>query len=340
VQRFGAAVATLFVACLRQPARPSFDDTAIAAACADQAAAICARRTACTYMDYGVTLTYGDDATCLERQPLTCVHNLHVVDTGSTSAEVEGCAQSYASLSCSDFFDGFMPDRCIAAGPGATGSSCSSNAQCASDSCVVPPHQICGTCQPQPLAGASCNTRADCGHDLTCAIPSGASSGACVALVGDGMACLSGMIPCVAGDTCVGDDPTTGVMGTCKRAGNSVGAPCDSSRKTMPACDGNFGLACTGTAGTCQPIVLVAYGGVCGVMGAANAKILYSCAGGGLCAKAAMATTGTCVAPAADGDPCSIDTTVGPPCLSPAICVVPSGSTAGTCVLPDPAACF
>lgn len=331
---------TTSAACLSQPPRPRFDDAAIASACGDFAAAMCARRQACSYMDYDVRAVFGDDATCLARQGLTCINNLHVTDTGTTASQIEGCAQSIPSVSCSDFYDGILPSRCIAPGPEATGAPCSTAGQCASDFCDVPPHATCGTCQPQPLAGATCQTRADCGRDLVCGTPSGATSGTCVARVGDGAACLSGVQPCVAGDTCVGDNPATSTMGTCRPSGAIVGVACDSSRKTMPGCDGNLGLACTGTAGTCQPILLVAAGAACGVMGTNNAKLTYGCAADGECVKPAGMSIGTCVAAAHEGEACSIDATIGPPCLAPALCVVGTGSSAGTCAIPDPAACF
>ena len=174
-------------------------------------------------------------------------------------ASRRGGAQSYANDSCSDFFDGNLPQRCaIPAGPGAIGSACSAQAQCASTFCAVPDHATCGTCQELPDLGVPCSTGADCGRGIACPIPSGATMGVCTPYANDGMACLTGTVPCVSTEICVGDNTATKTMGVCKPAVRQVGAACDTSRKT-PSCDATFGLACivtaTGTTiGTCQPI--------------------------------------------------------------------------------------
>jgi hypothetical protein len=94
--------------------------------------------------------------------------------------------------------------------------------------------------------------------------------------------------------------------------------------------------------GTCQAIKLVAAGAVCGTIGAMPITGVAVCANGGLCKKAAPTDpTGTCVLPAADGAACDNDAANGPPCLAPAKCVIPSGSsaTAGTCTMPNASTC-
>jgi len=126
-----------------------------------------------------------------------------------------------------------------------------------------------------------------------------------------------------------------------------VGAACDRSRKTMPTCDVDLGLACIpamkGSAvGTCQAIQLAAPGAPCGDLGAMPIPGVAACQAGGLCKTAtALDTTGICVAPAVDGAPCDADPTKGPPCLSPSKCVptAPPG-TAGTCTSPDAHKCM
>jgi hypothetical protein len=198
------------------------------------------------------------------------------------------------------------------------------------------------------VVGASCQVTADCGRDLACAIPSGATTGTCAAFVALNGACLTGVNPCAPGLSCVGDNPTASpaVNGTCLVAGSTVGAACDRSRATAAACDGNLGLTCIPTAkgsqvGTCQAMSLVAAGATCGSIGANPITGYAVCENGGLCVKAAPTdATGTCVAPVGDGEACNSDPTIGPPCLDPAKCVpTADGGTAGTCTLSNAANC-
>jgi len=345
--RTASLALALVCACLREPPPPSFDDAAIAAACADQARAVCSVRTACSYMDmdYNVLHLFSDDATCESRLALTCINNLHVVDTSQTAARAETCAQSYSSDTCPDFFDNNLPSRCVApSGPGAEGSPCTGNAQCESTFCEVHEFQSCGTCEPLPSLGSPCQINTDCDHDIDCVIPAGATQGTCTAYAGDSMPCLTGVAPCESTEVCVGDNIATAAMGTCHPGVRTAGAACDTTRMTAANCDPTYGLACivaTGTVGTCQPIQLAAAGSACGTLGSGSAKALYNCGAGGLCVRTPpTAATGACVAPAADGAPCSTDSNVGPPCLMPAICAASAGSSSGICTVPDPAACF
>jgi hypothetical protein len=340
----------VLASCLTQPSPPVFDDSAIAMVCTDEATASCAVRHVCDVLEsdgvaYDVEVTYGDLPTCIARTAQTCIDNLHVTDTGSTTDHVEQCAQTLPAESCSNFYDNDPTARCEQqAGPGDIGSSCASIAQCSTAFCATPAHQICGTCQPLPLAGATCASAGDCGHGLVCAIPPAMSlsmgvcppaptTGTCAAVVGDGMPCLTGANPCIEGEMCFRDAPATGVMGTCMPVAE-LGAACDNARQTAPSC-ASHGLSCN--AGTCQPTLLAQTGEGCGTVAGRST----ACANGGLCVRPThCTTTGTCVAPAADGGPCSIDPTTGPPCLSPAICVVGSDGVTGTCELANPASCF
>jgi hypothetical protein len=299
---------------------------------------VCAKRTACSALEnYNEILAFGDDPTCLTREALVCENNLHVAPSaiGSNITHIETCAQAYPAFSCSSFFQAGLPDRCVISGPDSVGAVCVSNGQCESDFCAVGEGANCGTCQTQPSAGDACVTRTGCGHDLIC------TANICVSPAADGQACLTNTLPCVSGDICMADDVPTQTMGTCVPGGKTVGLACDSSRKTMASCDPTLGLVCSGTAGTCQLSVFVGSGETCGVTGPTNGKITSVCRGGGLCLKDSTSSQGICVAAAADGAACNTDSTIGPPCLSPAVCVYTnSSSTAGTCVVPDPRTCF
>jgi hypothetical protein len=113
----------------------------------------------------------------------------------------------------------------------------------------------------------------------------------------------------------------------------------------MPNCSGEVGLACIPTAkgsavGTCQMVQLAASGAPCGDVGAMPITGVIACGAGGECIGAGSGTMGTCLAAAADGSACNSDATVGPPCLAPAKCVpTGSGSTIGTCTLPNATTC-
>ena len=87
--------------------------------------------------------------------------------------------------------------------------------------------------------------------------------------------------------------------------------------------------------------MLVEAGSACGDIGAAPVTGVADCTAGGACIKgSASATTGTCMAPAADGAACNNDNTIGPPCLAPAKCVpTTTGGTAGTCTVPNATTC-
>jgi hypothetical protein len=314
------------------------------AACMDEANALCALRASCSN-DFNITKNWPDMATCVSRTSENCDIALSAPGTAQTPGKIEACAAEYPSEACTDYFDGNPVSSCIPpAGSAATGAACGVSAQCASTYCAIASTAICGTCQPLPVVGATCMVNADCGRDLACAIPANATTGTCAAYVASGGACLTDSMPCQAGLACVGDDVTTSTMGTCQALGATVGAPCDGTRKTMPNCNGDDGLACIPTAkgsavGTCQTIVLAAAGSACGDVGAAPITGVIDCEAGGECIKAGSATTGTCAAAAADGAACNSDDTIGPPCLTPAKCVPTGTGTAGTCTLPNPTTC-
>jgi hypothetical protein len=327
--------------------------TSATKACADEAAAVCALRDTCL-PNFEIERNYGTIALCQSRTAQSCVNSLDAKGQANTPANVEKCATAYPTEACADFFDSNTIAACVPpAGSLATGSACGASGQCASTWCAVTSTTVCGTCQPLPAAGAACSVQADCGRDLACAIPTVAgdggaipTTGVCAAWVDANGMCLTGFNPCKEGLSCVGDDPATMTMGTCQTAGSTVGAACQTTRKTVPGCAD--GYACIAPAnsmgmGTCQAITLVAAGATCGDLGGTPVTSVAQCKDGGLCAKTAPNDlTGKCVAAAADGAACDNDPSIGPPCLSPAKCVVPAGSsgTSGTCTFPNATTCM
>ncbi len=322
-------------------------------ACNDEAAAVCTLRDTCA-PNYENKHIYGSEAVCQSRTAQTCINALDAKGQGNTAAAVEACATAYPSEMCADFFDSNNTACPTPTGTLAMGAACGASGQCASTYCAVTQYTVCGTCQPLPVVGATCEVQADCGRDLACAIPDVnvddagiPTSGKCAAWVASGAACLTGYNPCQNGLVCVGDDETTMTMGTCQAAISTVGGSCQTTHQALANCNGDLGLICIAPAnndgmGTCVTIALVGAGATCGDIGSPVTGFAQ-CTTSGLCKKAAPTdTSGTCVAAAADNMPCDSDPSIGPPCLSPAKCVVPAGSsgTAGTCTVPNAATCM
>jgi len=315
-------------------------------ACTTEAHALCSLRNSCSngFLDKN----FPSEMSCETRTAAACEVDLSATGNGQTPAKVSACGAAYPNEACSDLFDNNPVAACVPpAGTGATGAPCGVDAQCTSTFCAIGQYAICGTCQPLPALGALCHVEADCGRDVQCVTPDGAAAGTCAAFVQSAGACLTNVKPCVEGLACVGDDVTTMTMGTCQTAGATVGVACDTTRKTKAPCNADLGLVCIPTAagsgvGTCKSITLVAPLAACGDIGAAPITGFADCQAGGLCKKAAATdTTGTCVATAADGAACDNNPASGPPCLSPAKCVVTGeAGTAGTCRFPDAAKCM
>jgi hypothetical protein len=297
-------------------------------ACSDLATARCNKRQSCTN-GAGITRTYGDLNTCLQREKLSCVDALAAPSQGNTPAGSESCSTTIAGMSCADFLSGNATSACIFAGALADGASCAFNGQCQSSYCTNEKLTACGTCGPAP--SGSCDTTA-CARGQECVTDTTAMTMMCQTPGAMGAMC-SKTLPCASDLTCVGTTPAA--MGTCQPAVAMSGASCDPRDATGPACDGTIGLHCNGKTKLCDAIQFVGDGMPCGTL---TDGTFAACAGGGLCALAAGATLGTCKAPAADGAAC--DTDVGPPCLAPAKCVTGGASTtAGTCQLPGATAC-
>jgi hypothetical protein len=340
------AVCVAITACLIQPSRPSFNDEAIETACTDRANAVCALRMQCSAISDGVDYTnqhtYGGDAECVTRGIIECTDLFHVRDNNLTLADEMACATAITDGdTCSDFFDGIAPPRCQPpAGPGALGSPCALEQQCQTGFCAIAAGHNCGTCQSLPGSGSVCNVNGQC-SGLYCYVLTGSSTGRCVPFANDGSACQFGSNECVSGDVCVGTN-TTAEAGVCMPAGvaNSL---CDVTNHTMATCNQTEGWECiptpgsnTGSAilGMCQPAQLVGPGEQCGYL---QGSSQYADCFAGTCAKG---NPDICVGLAGDGEPCALLIDVGPPCLTPAVCVVGPDGMTGTCQIENPANCF
>ncbi len=296
-------------------------------ACNAVAAARCQRLASCSTAD--LDKRFADEPTCEARQKLVCLAGLAAPDTGATATTANTCATTIPGESCDEFLGNDPTDACLPqTGARASGAPCELSGQCSTMFCAVASDASCGTCQATPVAGTSCAS-SGCGPDLVCV----ATTQTCQAPVPSAGAC-SADLPCTQGTTCVGADAGTGVKGTCMAEVTTVGAACDPKRATGPDCSADAGLACNTTTKQCATQPIVAAGMTCGPVDGVGVR----CAAGATCVKATGSQTGTCTAPAADGDAC--DTASGPACLYPAKCVVGSaGGTAGTCALPGDPTC-
>src|SRR5262249_54323511 len=153
----------------------------------------------CSLNGYLNKLQYGDEPTCEMRLSIDCVGFLDAKGTGQTPAKIQACVAAFPSYACTDFRDNSPPTACLVTGMLGNGMACGANGQCTSGYCNVASTKVCGTCEALPLAGTMCNTAADCGHDLACALATGAVAGTCAPYVTQGSPCLTGVSPCEEG---------------------------------------------------------------------------------------------------------------------------------------------
>jgi hypothetical protein len=290
-------------------------------ACGDIAQARCAKEKACSN-GTSIIRTWGDMSTCLARQKLQCTLALAAPMNSNTPAATEKCVAAFAHYSCNDYYNNNPPADCVHLGVRPSGAPCAFDGQCQDSYCLGIKTATCGTCGDAPPEGASCRD-SNCARGQEC----DSRTRSCVTAGAEGDPCDNNSAPCAADLQCAG------MMGTCMKTSASSGAACSSSL----FCDGWKGLAC-GPSHTCSAIPYGADGAACGSI---PGETFSECAGAGACYTATgialSGEMGNCRAAAADGAACDI--TVGPPCLSPARCVVTGGGNAGICTLPSGDTC-
>ncbi|MBL8605867.1 MAG: hypothetical protein JNL38_01045 [Myxococcales bacterium] len=268
---------------------------------------------------YGMSVTYGDYATCVQRRTLANGSAFSApkhawVDAASARA----CAAALAAEACHNGVLGnrHHVDACRFAGALAKGAACSRDGQCQSGACTGS-DTACGTCTelPSRKLGEVCNDTVE--PSSGCRDPrTVCSKQRCVALLRAGEACdRRADVGCEVGLDCVNDK--------CTAQGTEVGAACDPNGETKPQCSRGLALVCD--AGTCQKMELVAPGGVCN--GSARAQCRA-----GRCEKS-LTSSGqkVCYGNLADGAACKTDLATDPLCMPPARCM------AGNCRVPTPA---
>jgi hypothetical protein len=323
MKTFARAVLAAFLAAACTPptvttSGPSPDD-----ACNDLAYDRCGHLQTCS--PTAVLQRYGSESACETAFKENCLGNILAPSSGSTAASNEACAQAIQNWPCTDFlFTQNPPPECeTATGQLPSGSACAFSAQCQSSYCSVVPGSNCGVCASLPRAGDPCDQLVSCGVGMTCTSdtkqcqPFGVQDSPC----GRGLPCLDGL-------GCVGASPDAGVTGTCQLAEQTQGAACEGS----PGCDFYSGLTCNLQNSTCAPVQLVGDGQPCGFLNQQGVSCMA-----GACLGASGPTPGMCQAFAQMGGAC--DLVAGPACASPARCITADGGTAGTCGIPNGAAC-
>ena len=135
-------------------------------ACSALAAAICTKFESCS--PFGVSVDYGDVATCQTRFAMGCIASLNAPSTGATPAITMTCAQSFSQVSCTSFIAGDFGGSCPhPAGTIAGTGACGDDAQCQSTFCAISPTSQCGTCAPPTTVGGACANMA-CTRGMTC----------------------------------------------------------------------------------------------------------------------------------------------------------------------------
>jgi hypothetical protein len=272
--------------------------------CGSFASAVCSKLASC--FPFGLEVSYGTTTECTSRFTLLCQNGMQEPGVTMSSAWISKCTTAYSAAGC-DVVGGGTPSECLPSpGTFANGQACGDDAQCQSLFCNKPSGASCGACATAPKAGDACT--ASCGVGLNC------TNGHCVAPTTPGAlgAQCSATAKCGTALTCFN--------GTCATP-TAGGQACD---QTKPACDAAQGYTCMG--GVCSQVKAANPGEACGL----NGSQYTLCAAGGHCKMNTGSTTGTCLAPAADGQAC--DTTNGPDCKTGAscvngVCTIDSGTT-------------
>ncbi len=281
-------------------------------ACNDLSTSLCTALNTCSA--FILQLGFGDVATCVARNNLSCTIAQNASGVGRTVTDIEACARALPSSTCADLIAHKMPAACQDKPGGVVnGLACGASTQCQSTYCR--PTGQCGVCAPRQPAGAACMGNDQCEPGLVCAATT------CVAPGELGQSC-DDKHPCRDDLYCSSGTGTGGAMCAMKVG---AGRSCADSDK---ACDILQGVACNPATKLCQMVRVAHRSEACGLIGGT----LVLCEAAGSCDGATVAT-GTCSPAASDGESCGSATANNRNCLAPASCV------AGICRLPATPSC-
>jgi hypothetical protein len=272
-------------------------------ACNQYATSVCTALGKCGPL--ALQLFYGDSATCIARQKLSCTTDQSASGINRTTTEIETCAAAVSGASCSDVLAQNYPAACqVTPGTAPNGGSCGSSWQCQSTHCEKPT-AACGTCSARQPVSGTCTVADGCNVGLVCA------NSKCV-------------VPGIVGASCDDNNPCRGDL-YCSGTGNrtcamlvEVGGSCADTSK---ACDVANGAGCNPLTNTCVAVVIAMGGEPCGILNGTLANgTLTLCMEGDACPNlTATNLTSVCASPVADGAACGT-AAPGQNCVPPATC--------------------
>jgi hypothetical protein len=280
------------------------------AACSAFANATCERSQACLPRLF--RLRYSSLGDCSQWLVQQCQAELEATGSGRNEASVAACGSELAAQSCAEWAAS-PPASCRPAGSLAGGTGCKYGSQCASSFCEVKTGSWCGTCQPRPAAGGTCDPEQhDCDKGLSCAYVC-PDQGTCAAEQRKWLCAephpLDG--PCEFSNECAADLVCN--SGVCSPGKHSQE---DCSTGAGDKCDFLADLSCVANAagGVCKPNAYALEGEACDLSQA------QFCAANGACLGADGAYLssgpGTCGPAAASGEACD----ASHQCRAPGLC--------------------
>ena len=282
--------------------------------CAAFADAMCSKLDSCFRLE--LATRYGDVATCVAREKLSCLAALAAPGTTNTPAKVRSCGCALGLISCTDMYTRTVPASCRA-DPSvlSDGAPCGQDAQCRSTYCKkAASDDTCGVCASRSGPDGPCQRDDDCDYNMACGVTNQCGSWARAGEVCGVHRCTP---PLVCTGTC---SPPARLNERCEFT------PYDT-------CDGTRGEFClqNNSSQVCVAFGLADVGGHCGQSGnPCGLTGIVECTGSAICSSIGAPFGGTCLAPSPDGAACG-----GPNmgCVAPAIC------SNGFCALPDYASC-
>jgi hypothetical protein len=263
--------------------------------CAELAATACQAFANCS--QFAFHLTYADLDDCTTMTKGSCEYSA----AAGRPTDMAACARALAIPQCNAILARLqIPEVCrFGPGPGAPGTACGRNQDCASLTCDK--KLACGTCLALGVENAPCDADSPCVTGLIC------SAGNCAKPVAPGSPCvLGGDSRCIYWTFCINN--VCAVPGT-------EGAPCDLVRQ----CSQLAGYVCSGT--TCSALTVAAEGQPCNGTTTGRCPAGLFCAGGG--------QTAQCKRAASINQPCSDATQ----CRAPLVCA------AGVCAYEAASTC-
>jgi hypothetical protein len=281
-----------------ETAPPTIDE-----ACNQYATSVCNALGTCGSL--ALQLFYGDNATCVTRQTLSCTTDQMASGINRTTTTIVTCAQEVSGASCTDVLAQNFPSACqVTPGTVPNGGSCGSSWQCQSTHCEKP-GAACGTCTARQPASGSCTSDDGCNVGLVCA------NKKCVVPGGAGAPCDDNNSPCRGDLYCSGTGTGPGNR-TCATLVEVGGSCADNSS----ACDLTNGAGCNPITKTCALVAIAKGGEPCGIV----SGTLTLCVEGDACPNLTAANpTSVCASPAEDGAACGT-AAPGHNCTPPATC--------------------